>query len=191
MSSSVDNVDVPVMLPPGRESLATRPAPTGRREDHDGDACGGTLCRLRGYRSSSDDKLDVEGDELIGKRPKTSEVTVCRARFNDEILALDPTSLAQRRLKCPGAGRLETPRPSATRCDHFLRVLLGQNGLWAFAPARLFGSSVDTPKVEPPCSRGVAAAAHAVDEPHTFGRSKRVVSAMPAFSYNARRRAPE
>ena len=66
--------DSPVMLPPGRARLATKPLSTGpaRGGEHDGNAAGGALRRLGRGRPMRRDDFDFRPHQLGGEAGRRS-----------------------------------------------------------------------------------------------------------------------
>ena len=114
-------VESPVMFPPGRARLATKPSPTGSV------SCAMTmgivevapLAARVARPAARDDNLDFETYELGRERWKTIQFFLCRSPLNEDALSLNvtefPKTLPQTLHACRdsrevGAGQVSYPR---------------------------------------------------------------------------------
>jgi hypothetical protein len=87
---------IPVIFPPGRGRLATRPVPTGSRVRHDDwDFARRLLRRLSGGREPSDDYIDFETDQLGGQFGKPVDLSFCRSKLKSNVLPFDVPQISQ------------------------------------------------------------------------------------------------
>src|SRR5262245_42830480 len=92
---SADSIDRPVMLPPGRARLATRPAPTGSPDS--ARTIGIDRCRLfclGGRGSRRDDDINLKPDKLGGDFGIALAVSLRPAILDLDGATLDPAKFA-------------------------------------------------------------------------------------------------
>ncbi len=99
--------DSPVKLPPGRAKLATSPEPNGiaHPEGDDRDRARRVLGGDGSRRGPGEEHVDLLPDHLGHQRGQSVEVTFRPASLDDEILAFDPTQLAQAFRECANGAR--------------------------------------------------------------------------------------
>jgi len=91
----VNWLDTPVILPPGRARLATRPVPRGSyRNEHDWDDRCRLLCRKDWWSSRGDNDVDLLPGELNGNLGELLGASLRPARLDRDGAAIDPTKLA-------------------------------------------------------------------------------------------------
>ena len=105
--SSGARVDNPVMFPPGRARLATKPFPTGSASCimTMGIVTVASLAARVSCRTTRDDDVYLETHELGRERREAIEFSLCISPLNDNVFPLDVPKLAQTLPECLDAGR--------------------------------------------------------------------------------------
>ena len=93
---SVDWIDRPVTLPPGRARIATKPLPTGSTASANTIGIVEVACFAAGTAASHrDDDIDLEPDELGRDLGEALAASLCPAILDRDGAALDPAEFAQ------------------------------------------------------------------------------------------------
>ena len=95
--SSVDKVESPVTLPPGRARLATRPAPTGSPAltITMGMVVVALLAANADGRPCDHDQINLKTNQVRRKLRQALRLLLCKSVLDGDILSLNPAKLAQ------------------------------------------------------------------------------------------------
>src|SRR2546426_3797199 len=124
--SGVTSLVSPVMLPPGRAMLGTKPAFTGiaRGHHHDGDCGRRALSSAGAGGACRDDHVDTETGPLRRELGKLLHASGRRSNLDREVLTLDVSELPERlqdHLEEVAVGRLEED-PDSIDTPRLLRL---------------------------------------------------------------------